>query len=71
MSIDCEIKLEGEHGVWLSYHWYYINKTGKKVDKRVSGHCPFFFLMSLVIPSCLFAFLTLLQLVLNGTIKLP
>ena len=33
VSRDCETKkLDEEHKTWLNTSWYYINKTGKKVD---------------------------------------
>ncbi|MDB5013134.1 MAG: hypothetical protein JWQ25_1336 [Daejeonella sp.] len=34
VSINCQNKSDGEHTVWLSEHWYYINRTGKKVKKQ-------------------------------------
>lgn len=33
VSIDCKILSDGEHTTWLSDNWYYIDKTGKKVEK--------------------------------------
>ena len=33
VSIDCKTQSEGEHSLWLSNHWFYINKTGTKVKK--------------------------------------
>lgn len=33
VSIDCKTQSDGEHNTWLSDNWYYIDKTGKKVDK--------------------------------------
>ncbi|MFA5816168.1 MAG: WG repeat-containing protein [Bacteroidales bacterium] len=33
VSIDCKTQSDGEHSIWLSDHWYYIDKTGKKVEK--------------------------------------
>jgi hypothetical protein len=33
VSIDCKTQSDGEHSSWLSDNWYYIDKTGKKVDK--------------------------------------
>ncbi len=33
VSTDCKTQSEGEHWWWLSDHWYYIDKTGKKVEK--------------------------------------
>jgi len=33
VSNDCKIQSEGEHSIWLSDHWFYIDKTGKSVEK--------------------------------------
>ncbi len=33
VSTDCKTQSEGEHSLWISDHWYYIDKTGKKVEK--------------------------------------
>ena len=33
VSIDCKTQSDGEHNTWLSDNWYYIDKTGKKIDK--------------------------------------
>lgn len=33
VSTNCKTQLEGEHSSWVSDHWFYIDKTGKKVDK--------------------------------------
>lgn len=33
VSTNCKTQAEGEHSVWLSDHWYYIDKTGKKANK--------------------------------------
>lgn len=33
VSFDCKTQSEGEHSSWLSDHWFYIDKTGKNVDK--------------------------------------
>ncbi len=32
VSFDSQIRTDGEHKIWLSHSWYYINKTGKKVN---------------------------------------
>jgi hypothetical protein len=32
VSIECKTQSEGEHSSWISDHWYYIDKTGKKVE---------------------------------------
>lgn len=31
VSNDCKTEIEGEHSSWVSDHWYYIDRTGKKV----------------------------------------
>lgn len=36
VSIDCKTQSEGEHSIWLSDHWYYIDKTGKIVEKPLT-----------------------------------
>jgi len=33
VSTDCKTQTEGEHSSWISDHWYYIDKRGKKVEK--------------------------------------
>lgn len=33
VSTDCKTQSEGEHSTWISDHWYYIDKTGKIVEK--------------------------------------
>ena len=33
VSIDCKTQSGGEHSSWVSNNWYYIDKTGKKVEK--------------------------------------
>lgn len=33
VSLDCTTQLDGEHVIWQSDHWFYIDKTGKKVEK--------------------------------------
>lgn len=33
VSTECTVQSEGEHSSWISDHWYYIDKTGKKVGK--------------------------------------
>lgn len=32
VSNDCKIQIEGEHYSWVSDSWFYIDKTGKKVE---------------------------------------
>ena len=32
VSTDCKAQPEGEHSSWVSDHWFYIDKTGKKVE---------------------------------------
>lgn len=32
VSMECVSKLEGEHSIWESNTWYYIDKTGKKIN---------------------------------------
>ena len=36
VSTNCNIQQEGEHYRWVSDNWYYIDKSGKKVDKSVA-----------------------------------
>lgn len=33
VSTDCKTQSEGEHSIWQSDHWFYINKTGKRAEK--------------------------------------
>lgn len=33
VSTDCKTQSEGEHSSWISDHWYYIDKTGEKIEK--------------------------------------
>jgi len=33
VSTDCKIQPDGDHSSWISDHWFYIDKTGKKVEK--------------------------------------
>lgn len=33
VSNDCKTQMEGEHSFWVSDHWFYIDKSGKKVEK--------------------------------------
>ncbi|HET6243188.1 MAG: WG repeat-containing protein [Bacteroidetes bacterium] len=30
VSINCQAQSEGEHALWISENWFYIDKTGKK-----------------------------------------
>jgi len=36
VSIDCKTLPEGEHSSWISDHWVYIDKTGKRVEKPLT-----------------------------------
>lgn len=36
VSTDCKTEPDGEHSIWVSDHWYYIDKTGKKVEKPLT-----------------------------------
>lgn len=33
VSLDCKKQSFDEHSAWVSNNWYYIDKTGRKVDK--------------------------------------
>ncbi|MCX6222529.1 MAG: WG repeat-containing protein [Bacteroidia bacterium] len=33
VSTDCKTQTEGEHSIWISNKWYYIDKNGEKVEK--------------------------------------
>ena len=33
VSTDCKAQPDGEHSIWVSDNWFYIDKTGKKVEK--------------------------------------
>jgi len=33
VSNDCKTQMEEEHSVWLSDHWFYIDKTGRKAEE--------------------------------------
>lgn len=33
VSTDCKTQTEGEHSSWISNYWFYIDKTGKRVEK--------------------------------------
>jgi hypothetical protein len=35
VSTDCKTQLEGEHSSWISDQWFYIDKTGKTVEKTL------------------------------------
>ena len=37
VSIDCKTQTDGEHSIWVSDHWFYIDKTGKKVEKPLTS----------------------------------
>jgi len=32
VSLECKIQSSGEHTEWLSENWFYIDKTGKKIN---------------------------------------
>ena len=36
VSTDCKTQPDGEHSIWVSDHWFYIDKTGKKVEKPLN-----------------------------------
>ena len=36
VSTNCKTQLEGEHSSWISDHWYYIDKSGKTVEKPLT-----------------------------------
>jgi hypothetical protein len=36
VSTDCKAQSDGEHSTWLSDYWFYIDKTGKKVDNPMT-----------------------------------
>ncbi|TRZ71182.1 MAG: WG repeat-containing protein [Bacteroidetes bacterium] len=38
VSNDCKTQMEGEHSIWLSDHWFYIDKTGIKVAAFLLKH---------------------------------
>lgn len=33
VSNDCKTQSQDEHSIWLSDHWFYIDKTGKSIEK--------------------------------------
>ena len=33
VSMDCKTLADGEHSIWASNSWYYIDKTGRKVNR--------------------------------------
>ncbi|MEJ7693429.1 WG repeat-containing protein [Daejeonella sp.] len=33
VTTDCKPQSDDEHSIWVSNNWYYIDKTGKKVDQ--------------------------------------
>ncbi len=38
VSIDCKTVTEGEHQTWISEHWIYIDKNGKRADPpKIAG----------------------------------
>jgi hypothetical protein len=36
VSTDCKTQPDGEHSIWVSDNWFYIDKTGKKVEKPLT-----------------------------------
>jgi len=36
VSTDCKTQSDGEHSTWIGDHWFYIDKTGKKVEKPLT-----------------------------------
>ena len=34
VSNDCKKQTGGEHSTWLSDNWYYIDKSGKKIENK-------------------------------------
>ena len=36
VSLNCKTQSQGEHSTWVSDHWFYIDKTGRKVEKSAS-----------------------------------
>lgn len=32
VALECKTQVEGEHSSWVSEHWFYIDKKGKKVE---------------------------------------
>jgi hypothetical protein len=34
VSTDCNIEKNGEHLIWQSENWFYIDKTGKKINDK-------------------------------------
>lgn len=36
VSIDCKSQSDGEHNKWVSNNWYYIDKTGRRVEEPKS-----------------------------------
>lgn len=33
VSMNCDSKSDGEHSIWLSDSWFYIDKKGKKINR--------------------------------------
>jgi hypothetical protein len=56
VSTDCKTQSDGEHTIWLSDHWFYIDKNGKKVEK----------LRGINIGSWILSFVVLLLIFLSG-----
>lgn len=38
VSTDCKTQSDGEHSTWVSDHWFYIDKTGRKVEKPATSN---------------------------------
>ncbi len=36
VSTDCKTQADGEHSVWVSENWFYIDRTGKIVEKPLT-----------------------------------
>lgn len=37
VSVDCETQPESEHTTWISDKWFYVDKTGKRVEGKRGG----------------------------------
>lgn len=36
VSTDCKTRTEGEHSSWIGNHWFYIDKSGNRVEKPLT-----------------------------------
>lgn len=36
VSADCKTQTEGDHSSWISDHWHYIDKGGKRMEKSLT-----------------------------------